>query len=163
LLAIADQAGEKWPDMARRAAIKLHTGRLTEPDVGELLLDHIRDIFVALETDRITTEELLNRLADRDDGPWAGWWANDLANDRTRAPASKLARILSPNGVHSRDLRTSTDKIKKGYRREDFKDAWDRYVPLDAETNATHATSQVSAHIEDATRNSPAEEKSASD
>jgi hypothetical protein len=40
----------------------------------------------------------------------------------------RLAQLLRPYGVRSKDLRIG-DGIAKGYERADFEDAWGRYVP----------------------------------
>lgn len=39
---------------------------------------------------------------------------------------SKLGRRLSTYGIRTKH---SPDKTHRGYRREDFMDAWDRYLP----------------------------------
>jgi hypothetical protein len=98
LLAIAELAGGDWAIDARRAAVALHASSYTDESLGELLLGHIRDIFDV--RDRISTDEILRFLIERDDGPWATWWANDVEALRMRAPASRLGQ--APEAVRYR-------------------------------------------------------------
>jgi hypothetical protein len=124
LLAIADLAGDDWPTRAREAFVELHAGREeTSESWGVQLLAAIR---VAMEDeDRITTEELLERLKADDEAPWATWGQSGAG----LAPRG-LARLLAPYGIRSKDIRTS-EGTKKGYRSELFEDAWQRYLPPD--------------------------------
>jgi hypothetical protein len=78
LLAMADAAGGSWPSRARAAAVSLH-GR--DGDAGEsvLLLAHIAEAFADAGAEWLSTASLLLTLVQRDDGPWATWWENDMA------------------------------------------------------------------------------------
>jgi hypothetical protein len=113
-----------------------------------LALRHIYDAFAKTNETRLHTRVLLNLMAERDDGPWAKKWDRDLRFDEIRKPASDLARILREFEVYSTDLKIDNEN-KKGYRKEDFTNAWLRYDifespnPPDDATQRYHATEQV--------------------
>ena len=130
LLALADAAGKEWSTRARHAAVELYRGE-DEESVGVLLLEHIRSAFETANADRITTGDLLEALVDRDVGPWAGWWARDVQDGKTRGPASQLARRLRPFGLRSKTIWLSDERTAKGFLRDDFKDAFARYLTAD--------------------------------
>jgi 5S rRNA maturation endonuclease (ribonuclease M5) len=147
LLALADAAGDVWAKRAREAAIALHEHDPTaDPGTGTLLLAHIRDAFtVRDDTERITghrdelaTVALLRTLVNRDDGPWAAWWGNDVEADRTKGPASRLAGLLRPYGVAPKQLKIGGEKVR-GYEWSAFADVWERY--LGPGTNSPDGTS----------------------
>jgi 5S rRNA maturation endonuclease (ribonuclease M5) len=126
LLAIADAAGGDWPKRARAAAVELH-GRdpAADPGTGVLLLTHVREAFA--DDDELATTTLLRALVDRDDGPWGGWWGNDVEASRTKGPAGRLAKLLKPFGIKPEQIWTGEGKTR-GYRRAAFADAWTRYL-----------------------------------
>ena len=131
LLAIADAAGGHWPTRAREAAVHLVAGGkddLISPGVE--LLQHIREAFG--EEDVLWTETLLDRLHGRPKSPWKEIRGKPL-DDRG------LARRVKGFGVQSRDIKLN-GQVRKGYRAEQFHDAWRRYLTLSA-TRATSATS----------------------
>jgi len=147
LLAIADYAGPEWGMRARAAAVELHSVSDDEPTLGVLLLSHIRD---ALDgAGHISTADLLEALVERDDGPWAGWWARDVEDGKTRGPASKLARILDRyDGIKSKKIRVSESTIR-GYRLDDgLSDAFRRYLPPVPSHERNNGTVQVKGTIE---------------
>jgi hypothetical protein len=102
LLAIAEVAGARWPEIASKAAVSLSGGDLDE-DLPTLALRHLKGAFG--DSERCSTDDLLKALAARDDGPWAKWWATEVAGGGTKGPASKLAKILKPFEIRSKQLR----------------------------------------------------------
>jgi Protein of unknown function (DUF3631) len=137
LLAIADAAGGDWPQRARVAAVALHKHNpAADPSTGTLLLAHVREAFIIAGEhgqaigwhDELVTTALLRALVDREDGPWGGWWGNDVEADRTKGPASRLAALLKPFGIKPQQLWTEQGKAR-GYRRAVFADVWTRYLP----------------------------------
>ena len=151
LLAIADAAGGDWPKRARAAAVELHGGEVPDESVGVLLLRHIREIFEqhgALE--RIATRALLDRLVERDDGPWGDWWGNDVDAERLKGPAVKLARLLKPYGIAPKVLRF-VEGTERGYERAVFVEPWALYCPEDV----TDATAQVRGPFQNVTESEP--------
>jgi hypothetical protein len=127
LLAIADLAGGDWPGAGRAAAVDLaHTAVHDDESLGVLALGHIREAFDGAE--RLSTEDLLRSLTERDDGPWADWWGRDIEDDRIKGPASKLSRILKPFEVAPEKYRDGVI-TKRGYLRENLEPVWERYLP----------------------------------
>jgi hypothetical protein len=123
LLALADAAGGDWPQRARVAAVTPHEhDPAADTGTGTLLLAHVREAFTILDEDgqvtghhdELSTVALLAALVDRDDGPWGGWWGNDVEADRTKGPASRLAHLLKPFGIKPRQLKIEGDKTR-GY------------------------------------------------
>jgi hypothetical protein len=129
LFAIADLAGSAWGTRARAAAVELHGEDGDDTSDAVLLLSHIREAFDAAGEPRLPTEELLRMLVNRDDGPWARWWADDLGDaDRRKSAAAHLSRVLRPFGVQPDQLKIGKRKVR-GYDRAWFEDAWERYCP----------------------------------
>lgn len=121
LIAVADAAGEEWPELARAAAVKLVAEAKEGGGVslGVRLLHDLRVIFG--EADQMTTADILARLHDLDDSPWADLKGKPL-------DARGLSWRLKQYGVKPRTIRTGY-ATPKGYRREDLLDAWARYLP----------------------------------
>ena len=95
----------------------------------------------------VTTRRLLTLLFTCETSPWADWWAE---KERTvefgvatvelvpgRAAAMKLARQLRPFGVRPHDVGDRQSR-RKGYRRDDFEDAFARYLASEV-AHAAHA------------------------
>jgi hypothetical protein len=152
LCAIADLAGGSWPQRAHAAAKALHdapTGA-EEPD-GIATLRAVRELFQAnVQRDRFLTVEILRALAARDDGPWAYWFADELDRlERDEKPplksARKLSRLLKPYGIVTVNIRPPDGGVGRGYRLEDFVDAWSRYLSHISTTSTTTATPLASA------------------
>lgn len=141
LLAVAEVAGGDWPARARSAAVALSGGEDAE-DVSTLLLRHIREAFGG--ADRISTADLMRALVDNDEGPWAKWWARDVAADELKSPAARLARMLRPfkDGegarIKSKKIRFGAATVQ-GFERVAFEDAWARYLPADPTPGEGHA------------------------
>ncbi len=144
LLAIANMAGADWPTRAWAAAVELHSraADIADESANLLALAHVREAFG--ETDRMATADLLRVLVQRDDGPWAGWWGDDLDRGHVQAPAQRLRRLLAPFGVKSKTVRID-GKTPRGYERADFTDTWARHLadPSGAATGETGTTPQV--------------------
>lgn len=124
LLAVADAAGGRWPALARRIA-----ETMVVADGGEdgsrrvALLNDVRAIFESEDLEQMASEYLVKRLVEKEGAPWAEW-------GKSGKPISKhaLARLLKPLGVRPADIWTG-DQDLKGYRRDQFADAWERYLP----------------------------------
>lgn len=81
------------------------------------LLSDVRAVWPDGEN-RVLTSELLSRLRNIEDAPWA----SDVELN-----ARKLARFLAPYGVHPCDVRAEL-KTGKGYKIEDLQDSFARYL-----------------------------------
>ena len=128
LLAIADLAGGPWPGRARQAARVLHSAHV-DGDNGVLLLAHLRAIFLVTAEEHLLTHHMLTRLIERDDGPWASLWSNDMSFGRTLGPARAVAKLLAQYGIKSRQFKQENGGSLRGFHRTDFADAWGRYLP----------------------------------
>jgi hypothetical protein len=132
LLAIADMAGEEWPDAARSSLVKLCKESEAEDDSNSIqLLRAIREIFIQIKVDRISTEKLLDELIKRDNGePWGAWWSRDIAGGNYRGPSGRLAKLLKPFSIVPKTHRMADGIPARGYKLEEFEDVFCRYVPL---------------------------------
>ena len=139
LVAIADIAGSDWPQRVRAALVHLFADHEEGEGVRVRLLCALREIFKNTMEDRLPTEKVLAELVAREtDEPWAGWWERQLKGGNVRGPAAKVAELLKPFGIKPHGIRLRNGTTPRGYTREDFCDAWERYCP--AHENATHAT-----------------------
>jgi Protein of unknown function (DUF3631)/BT4734-like, N-terminal domain len=151
LLAIADMAGGDWPGRSRVALIRL-CSQEEDASLGVKLLADIKGIFDSKGADKLHTIDILNALvAIEDDRPWAVWWLDDLKHDKSEKPASRLSKLLKPYGtkkhpIKSRPIRLS-DKVARGYEIDDFKHAFERYLPPPekAVTSVTYEGTNVTA------------------
>lgn len=124
LLAIADAAGDDWPAQARRAALTL-SGHADDDDdsLGVRLLADIRRAFGRSGADRITTADMLDALTADLEAPWATLMRGDRP-----ITSRRFADLLRPFGVRSRTIRLDDGTTAKGYLRQSFLDAFNRYT-----------------------------------
>lgn len=127
LLAIADIAGGKWPAMARHALVVLSAADDTESTGGELLAD-IREIFSAKGVEKIFSAELVKALVD---DPEAGW--NCYNRGRPITPR-QVAKKLSEYSITPHLMKVCGDAAR-GYRLDQFQEAFKRYLPPVAVVN----------------------------
>ncbi len=121
LFAIADVAGDDWPQTVHMAALAL-VDRDDEGSAAIILLGDIRDFFEITMVDRTKTEDVLQHLHQIDERPWAEW--------RRGSPmtATQLAAMLKPFGVKPITIRFPDTGPAKGYHRASFDDAFSRYL-----------------------------------
>ena len=121
LLHIADCLGGPWPERARLALAAAF--KLAEDSLSLELLADIRAIFFLREDPSyLATRDLLTFLTGREHRPWAAW-------NRGSGSARRLAALLLPFGITARDLHNGSTSSFRGYLRESFLDAWERYLP----------------------------------
>ena len=130
LLAIADVAGGRWPELARRAAIALSGAADDVKSVGQELLEDIREIFDHKRVDRISTGQLLEALCEDDEKSWAAY------NRGKPMTAKQLAKRLHEFKIISRTVRIG-HATPKGYLLSDFDDAFARYAAATPDSPAT--------------------------
>jgi Protein of unknown function (DUF3631) len=122
LIAIADLLG--CGIEARAAIVALRAGESADTEDALILL---RDIRAVLIGERMATNELLNALIELEGSPWGARWADD--RDRRKAP-TQLARMLREFDIRPHKLRVAgRETSTRGYRRSDFNDAFERYLP----------------------------------
>jgi len=123
LLAIADMAGGEWAHRARTALVEVcASDSFYDESAGYRLLSDIRDIFYREAFERVSTARLLDDLSAIEDAPWAEF------DKGRRLSAFTLSQLLRPFDVRPRDIRFG-DEIRKGYRRQDLEETWERYLP----------------------------------
>jgi hypothetical protein len=125
LLAIAELAGGSWPKRARDAAERL-TRRGRQPSDGILLLTAFKQLF-SDGRQWITSEEMVECLRSDPTSIWIDYNRGGPVTQR------QIARLLDPYDIRPGSLHPKghRDFVRRGYRREQFTDAFARYVPDD--------------------------------
>jgi hypothetical protein len=130
LLAISEAAGGKCPEQAREAAaICCAAPGVEDASQLELLLGDIRDVFAAKQASEsmaageITSAAMVRKLVDIEGRPWA-----EIGKSQRPLTQNKLARLLKPLGVGPERVGPE-DERARGYKRERFTEAFDRYLP----------------------------------
>lgn len=129
LLVVADVAGGDWPERARDAAVKLVVGaKDTTQSLGIQLLGDLRAVFG--DRDKLPTKEIVRGLIRIEDSPWSTWPYRDFSG-------ADLARLIGDyqtaagERIKSKIIRYGGGDPCRGYKRDDFCDAWERYLPAD--------------------------------
>jgi hypothetical protein len=139
LLAVADLAGDDWPDRARGAAVALVAVAADQrQSLGIQLLTDLRTVFMFGNVEVMATETILDRLHRLEESPW-----NTLLHGRP-LDARGLANKLRRYEIKPKTVRLASGQTAKGYRRDELADVWARYLspsPDSADTSDT--TSQT--------------------
>jgi hypothetical protein len=125
LVAIGDAAGEKWGTRIRMACLAMVSGEDddgSDASLGLRLLADLREVFG--DATHLYTTSVLDLLHRLEDAPW-----NDLFG--RQMTAHDLSKRLKPYSVKPVDVRENGGSNKKGYRRDDLFEAWNRYLPRD--------------------------------
>lgn len=143
LIAIADAAGDPWPTLARASAAFCCKSNDRE-SLRTLLLSDIRDILSQRQNPpKVSSAALAADLASVEGRSWAEW-------GRAGKPmtATALAKLLAPFRIFPATERDGAE-VFKGYKYEQFIDAFERYLPCQTvtplqsqETSAQPARSQ---------------------
>ncbi|MEV6802063.1 DUF3631 domain-containing protein [Micromonospora rifamycinica] len=124
LVAVADLAGGTWPTRVRHAVTTL-TAEADEAGNVSLrvrLLADIRTAFTTLgDPPAASTADLLTALNSDPEAPWADSGPNGLTG-------KKLGDLLRDFEIRSDTIRFTVGQAK-GYTRDAFTDAWQRYCP----------------------------------
>jgi uncharacterized protein DUF3631 len=137
LVTVANLAGGQWPKAACDAAVTLAAlGRSEreEESLGVRLLGDMRTVLGNADTK--TTVAILDRLHKLEESPWADIRGKPLSD-------LGLARRLRGYGIKPRLMRFDPDpktNPARGYRKEDFVDAWVRYLPPSHQEAVTPVT-----------------------
>jgi Protein of unknown function (DUF3631) len=131
LLGIAHVAGENWFIRARRSAVAL-SGRQAVDDesTGVQLLTDIWTVFEETGTDRLSSASLIAALHEIEESAWNEWYGKPIT-------AHGVAKILKRYEVRPHSVRLEDGTTPKGYKREQFEDAWARYLPDPPSATAT--------------------------
>jgi len=159
LLAIADLAGGDWPERAREAAKALTDIEGDDDSIGVMLLADIRQTFEGKTEDRISSKELAEVLGEMHDRPWSEWKSGRAVTKPITQ--NQLARLLNPFGITPKGVRFG-QKTPRGYYRDDFEDAFSRYLspPGEADRGVQSATLQQHRKTSDVYDSQSATEKS---
>jgi putative DNA primase/helicase len=121
LFAIARIVGGDWEEHLLNA-FRIKSDLEAESEApAVLLLRDIRQVFDARGGDRVHSETLIDELVELPGRPWAEW-----KHGKPMTPAS-LSRLLKPFKIKPTQLRIGASN-RHGYMREQFQDAWKRYV-----------------------------------
>lgn len=121
LIVVGDLAGGLWSERVRDAAVEFVRGAKAGEglSLGVQLLRDLKSCFGNEEL--VATGTLLERLVEIETGPWGDLSGKPLDPIR-------LALLLRDYGIAPGTIRLGTE-TPKGYKRADFHDAWERYVP----------------------------------
>jgi hypothetical protein len=120
LFAIADSLGGEAGRRARAAARQI-AGVTDLPSAGVELLMDIKAHFDASTLDYVTSKRLLEVLKVDEEKPWAEWSRGKPISEKG------VARLLHEYRILSKTVGPRGDEAK-GYRKEQFAEAWKRYV-----------------------------------
>lgn len=128
LFHLAAVAGGPWPDAVRIAATATAAGDDDAETMGIRLLSDLRDLFAVEDADRLSSERIVDRLAADKEGPWC---------EEPRLTQHRLARMLKPFGVRSKNVRLPDGRVPKGYLLDDLNPVFSRYLPGTPQEGAT--------------------------
>ncbi len=127
LLQIAESAGGIWPEKIRAALLEVFQ-RAKENDTrstGESLLQDIFDVFDAARCEKISSQDLIAALCEKEESPW-----NEYNRGKPLTPR-QLSKRLQQHGIKPRNERFE-GSVLKSYRKADFSESWTRYLPGNA-------------------------------
>jgi hypothetical protein len=127
LVVIADAISEEAGKAVRLAATEASGAYDADLPIGVVLINDIRRLFDTKCIDKVSSQTLCEELVALEDRPWAEY-------GKSRKPISKnqVARLLRPFRVVPSTIRVADGLTPKGYQRDHFRDAFERY-PADSE------------------------------
>jgi len=128
LYKVAECAGDEWIKKALLASVALSSGE-SDPEEASLSLRLLSDTREVFTEDQITTKDLIERLRELEESPWAYL---------ERFNPSVLAHLLKNYSIRPKPF--SGGKVR-GYYRKSFEDSWSRYLdPVQTVTPVTPVT-----------------------
>ncbi|WP_051354932.1 DUF3631 domain-containing protein [Bifidobacterium choerinum] len=125
LFVVAQLAGGNWPEWLASVAPGIIEEQQSEPQsLGEMLLADIRVVFDTMQVERVQAKELATELNKMDERPWA-----TMGPDGGGVTPAFIAKTLKNFGVRSSHTVNFGGVRARGFMRDDFVDAWTRYVP----------------------------------
>ena len=131
LLAIADDAGGGWPVRARKALLELFGQRAAAEgtaEAGALLLRDLKALFEGTGSLSMFSADIVSRLSDMEERPWPEWRQGKPMTVR------QLAVVLRQFGIRPATIRQGQGTAK-GYYKEAFAEAWERYLDREASSS----------------------------
>ena len=127
LFAIAAAVGSSWPINVQTAAEAAVLSREDEEEsFGVMLLADLRQLFKS-HGERLSSTDIAENLAEMEERPWPEFHSGRPITVR------QVARLLRPFGIKPKTIRTGANRTK-GYLSEQFRDAFERYIPDPAES-----------------------------
>ena len=133
LFQIAEVAGGAWPDLARRAALRLSGDEEQSQSTGAELLADIQEAFETQRIQRISMADLLHTLLSDEEKPWATWRGGRPMTARN------LGKKLGEYGIKSKTVKIGYE-APKGFTLDQFKDAFARYLSHPPESPLSSVT-----------------------
>jgi putative DNA primase/helicase len=122
LFNIADQVGGDWGAKARAAALAIEDAESecenASPTSGIRLLADCRTVFEDEGATELSGKEIIARLCDLEETPWADYRSGKPIKD------AAFAALLEPFGITSKRQNSGKDKGCMKWRRAHFQDAW---------------------------------------
>jgi hypothetical protein len=139
LLAVADLAGGDWPARARAAAQVLagEAEAAAAHDEGIRLLADLLTVFG--DDEKLPTETILAALTKLPESPWDDRDGHSL-NPR------EMSDLLKQFSVAPRYVKVD-GRSRRGYRREDLRDPWSRYLGSAGGQETLPAVTAVTAQV----------------
>lgn len=122
LLQVAYVAGDHWPDTAIQSALKLSGSIQTPVSSANELLQDIYEIWSGKLGNKMSTAELISLLCADDERSWGTWNRGKPLTPR------QLSKKLQDYGITSKTIRINSYETAKGFEREQFDDAFARYL-----------------------------------
>jgi Protein of unknown function (DUF3631) len=113
-------------------------GGREDESAGVRLLADIRDVLEAQGVDRISSASLAASLHEIEEAPWGEWYGTAIS-------AHGIAKLLGHYDVRPRTVRFDDETTAKGYRRQQFEEAWSRYLP---DSNRNNVTTRMESGVE---------------
>ena len=132
LMAIAELLGSNWPAYITNAMLTIEGNKSDDDEsIGVMILTDIRQAFADKKTTRLSSQDLVDYLIDIDDRPWCEW--------KRGLPMTKmtLSKLLKPFSIRPNQLRINSYDKLRGFKIEQFKDAFSRYLTF---TPSQHGT-----------------------
>jgi Protein of unknown function (DUF3631) len=122
--------GPEWVQKVKDAAVTLSELNVNDLGIKTQLLADICAIFGddAMPDTKLTSEDIVKELAAMEDRPWPEW-------GQQKKPISKraLASLLKPFDIEPKRVRIGDDTLR-GYERQQFDDAFVRYLGFSSAT-----------------------------
>jgi putative DNA primase/helicase len=122
MLAIAEAAGDDWKKRASQAAGAIEQVKEGfEPSFGVRSLRAMKAV-LKKDIECLLSKDVIAALSEDPEQPWLEY------NNGKPITQKQLARLLGQYGIKSCNVRPHVGPQGKGYRRTDFKEAWERYA-----------------------------------
>lgn len=133
LFAIASCAGPEWLKRAEQAALAM-SGKTDGTDsIGPEILADVQTVFTMKKVIKMRSAELLESLNADAEMAWATYNRGGHA-----LTVRQLAKLLAGYGIKTRTVRVDKHKTFKGYYRDDFADAFARYLTSENDPDLRH-------------------------